>query len=243
MPIPRIYQLVELAEGSSIELDRTASNHAIRVLRLRTKDQLIVFNGQGGEYLAVIETVRRNSALIKIKTFHDISRESSLIIHLGQGVSRGERMDYVIQKAVELGATEITPLFTEYCNVKLTSDRLVTRLIHWQKVAISACEQSGRCIVPKINPPQFLEQWIRHSTGLCFVCHPAESIKSKLPVTSDNRMMLLIGPEGGLSNQEIKKATTFGFQILTLGHRILRTETATVVALTLLQHTYGDLHH
>ena len=163
-------------------------------------------------------------------------------MHLGQGISRGDRMDFTLQKSVELGVSEITPLFTERCGVKLTGDRLAKKKDQWQKIVISACEQSGRVLVPKVNDPIWLEDWLKEPTDdLKINLHPrAQHSIMSLPQQSEN-VRLLIGPEGGLSNEEIDQATQHNFVEVLIGPRVLRTETAALTAITALQCRYGDL--
>jgi len=162
-------------------------------------------------------------------------------VHLGQGISRGERMDYVVQKSVELGVDKITPLYTERCGVKISKERLAKKIAHWQAVAISACEQSGRCVVPQIMQPQTLSEWLSMQSGIAFVCDPKSNQRIPHNTEQPTSLSLLIGPEGGLTDDEIKSAYNAGLQSLSLGPRVLRTETAAVVSLSLVQHLWGDL--
>ena len=162
-----------------------------------------------------------------------------LSVHLGQGLSRGERMNYAIQKSVELGVAAITPLLTERCNVTLSAERLQKRLDHWRKVIISACEQSGRTRIPTIHPPQPMNNWIDHCEGLRFICNFNEDAQAN--TTRSSKASLLVGPEGGLTDNETSYAHQNEFRPLSLGPRVLRTETAAVVALTKLQMKCGDL--
>ncbi len=164
--------------------------------------------------------------------------ESRLQIHLGQGLSRGERMDWAIQKATELGATQITPVISERCEVRLKDERADKRLAHWRQIAISACEQCGRSVIPIIHPPQLLADWLAIEADLKLVLHPvAEPLESHAaPAT----LAFLIGPEGGLNDAEVEQARTAGFQPARLGPRVLRTETAPVVALSVAQQLWGD---
>ena len=154
MRITRIYQPEPLAIGQAFALNPNASSHIVRVLRLRPGALITLFNGEGGEYSAALTAIEKHQAIVKIKEFFAIERESPLKIHLGQGISRGEKMDFTLQKAVELGVTKITPLFTEHGNVKLTDDRLEKRLNHWRSIVISACEQCGRNRIPEILMPE-----------------------------------------------------------------------------------------
>ncbi|WP_440874326.1 16S rRNA (uracil(1498)-N(3))-methyltransferase [Thalassotalea sp. PLHSN55] len=240
---PRIYQNTPLATGQTITLDDDAFGHAVRVLRLKNDDLITVFNGQSAhEYSAKLTNVSKKSAQMMILDVAEKNVESPLNIHLGQGISRGDRMDFTLQKSVELGVNTITPLFTERCGVKLNKERLAKKVEQWQKIVISACEQSGRCIVPVVNEPVLLTQWLEQQTSaLKLNLHPkaSHSIMS-LPI-ENQRVRLLVGPEGGLSDDEITLANDADFQDVLLGPRVLRTETAALTAITALQCRYGDL--
>lgn len=242
MHTPRIYQEEELEVGQSITLDRNAANHVSRVLRMKRGDQLILFNGRGGEYNATLEKVDRNATCAHIDTYSSRITESPLSITLLQGISRGERMDYTIQKAVELGVAEIIPLFTERCTVQLKDDRVIKKLHHWRGVAISACEQSGRTRIPAIRTPLSLQQYLQEhpTTGTALLLDPGATQGFTSLAHPDSRVTLLIGPEGGLSHGEIEHARQAGFLGVRLGPRILRTETAALVACTALQTLWGD---
>lgn len=241
MGISRIFFNGDLVSGQNVLLDLDRSHYILDVLRLKTGDSLILFNGRGEEFQAKLIGIKRKLAEVNIENIVENSTESNLKIHLGQGISRGERMDYAIQKAVELGVAEITPIITERCNVKLDVERSQKRLIHWQKIAISACEQSGRSKIPKIHPPQELSQWIRTATGLLLVCDPQAKSALSHYKTTVLEVSVLIGPEGGFTQDELSLSHTAGFSSLSMGPRTLRTETATIVALTLLQFQWGDL--
>jgi 16S rRNA (uracil1498-N3)-methyltransferase len=237
----RIYQATPLAINTSITLDEKASHHLSRVLRANVGDVLTLFNGEGGEFEAVITQITKKNVLVDIKQFHAREVESPLQIHLAQGIARGEKMDFIVQKAVELGVTHIIPLITERCNVRLDNEREEKRLQHWQSVATSACEQSGRNRIPHISAPQLLPNWLTQvKTDYRFVLTPHVQTKLTKENTSPSAITLLIGPEGGLSEQEIQLATTHHFTALNLGPRVLRTETATVAAVTVLQFAFGD---
>lgn len=242
MTIPRIYYPHPLKTGLLATLDESSSRHLLTVLRLKIGAPLEIFNGQGGAYASVLHACQKKLAVIQTGEWLSTERESPLKIHLGQAISRGERMDYTVQKSVELGVHQITPLFTERCGVQLRVDRAENRVQHWQKIAISASEQCGRCQVPPIENPRSLTEFFAQTTGLRFICSPCDDLKifpeySKLI----SQITLLIGPEGGFSPPEIGQAQQAGFIPLSLGPRILRTETAAVVALTLLQNRWGDL--
>jgi 16S rRNA (uracil1498-N3)-methyltransferase len=243
MPISRIYQAVSLAPDATITLDDQAAHHLARVLRASVNDEVVIFNGRGGEYYCVISHIDKKNVKVHVKEFHTRDVESPLELYLAQGVSRGEKMDYTIQKAVELGVKKIIPVFTERCNVKLDDERLEKRIQHWQSIAIGACEQSGRNQVPEVVLPQSLTKWLQTETAdWRFVLSPhVEKSLSDYKIPSDARVVLLIGPEGGLSEKEMQLAYQHGFLPLSLGPRVLRTETAAVAAITALQCSFGDM--
>ncbi|MGB1262354.1 MAG: 16S rRNA (uracil(1498)-N(3))-methyltransferase [Cognaticolwellia sp.] len=244
---PRIYQAQSFTVGQVQPLSDDAFGHTVRVLRLKDGDLITLFNGfseQEGyfEYQAKLCNVGKKRAEIEIISKDLVTNESPLNIHLGQGISRGERMDFTLQKSVELGVNTITPLFTERCGVKLSGERLEKKREQWQKIVISACEQSGRCTVPIVKPAIYLADWLAQETSaLKLNLHPrAQHSIMDLPA-ENQRVRLLIGPEGGLSDEEITNANSAGFEDVLLGPRVLRTETAALTAITALQCRYGDL--
>jgi 16S rRNA (uracil1498-N3)-methyltransferase len=240
----RIYQRIPLSPDAMIQLDDQASHYVAHVLRAAINEELIIFNGEGGEYSAVITAINKKNTTVKIKKFNPRESESSLELYLAQGISRGEKMDYTIQKAVELGIKKILPLLTERSTVKLDEERRIKRQQHWQSVAISACEQSGRNHVPVVLMPEsFTKGLSMLSADWKFLLSPTSNRRLKeLPIQSTQHIILLIGPEGGLSENEIQEASRNGFLPLNLGPRILRTETAAVAAITALQCYFGDLN-
>jgi 16S rRNA (uracil1498-N3)-methyltransferase len=242
MRISRIYHpgIIHIAE--EVILSKNASNHLLRVLRTKPNAAVCLFDGKGNEYAGALMPSRDALAVVKVEAKVENASESPLQLHLGQGISRGEKMDFVIQKAVELGVTKITPLFTHYCEVKLSEERSTKRLQHWQSVAIHACEQSGRNYLPSIEPPQTLLAWLQQrNESLRLAFHPQATVRlAELPGHVKD-VAILIGPEGGLSAAEIQLATAHQFQILSLGPRILRTETAALAAIALLQCKWGDI--
>jgi 16S rRNA (uracil1498-N3)-methyltransferase len=241
MTIPRIFVAAKLESKQEIILDISSSKRLLQVLRLKVNDSLIVFNDNSkGEYRAIIIAINKQRVVILLEDFIQRDRESPLQIHLGQGISRGEKMDFTVQKAVELGVNMITPLFTERCNVKLASERLAKRLQHWQGVAISAAEQSGRCHSAKILPAQALENWLLQATGLRLILDPGATSKLSAIKDSYSSVTLLVGSEGGLSSREIIFAKQNKFLPVKLGSRILRTETAALAAISVLQAQWGD---
>jgi len=237
----RIYTNQRLASNDRLELETDSARHIARVLRMRIGDQLTLFNGQGGEYTAEITQLDKSSVILQVGSFRDQNVESCLDIELVQAISRGERMDITIQKAVELGVNKIQPLFTSRCNVKLTGNRLIKKLAHWQKIAISACEQSGRNRVPEISPPLDVILWLRSLDGTSngLILDPGSGVSCR-DLTAMNDILLLVGPEGGLTDTEISTANASGLTSVRLGPRILRTETAAMAMIATLQALWGD---
>ncbi|MCB2250461.1 16S rRNA (uracil(1498)-N(3))-methyltransferase [Pseudomonas chlororaphis] len=221
------------------ELPEAQAHYIGRVLRMAEGDALQLFDGSGHEFRGTLLEVGKKRVVVRLDESFAGQVESPLRIHLGQGLSRGERMDWAIQKATELGVNDITPIFSERCEVRLKDERADKRLTHWRQVAISACEQCGRSRVPVIHPPVLLADWIKQTQAdLKLVLHPvAEPLESHAkPAT----LAFLIGPEGGLSDAEVVQAQDAGFLPARLGPRVLRTETAPVVALAVAQQLWGD---
>lgn len=239
----RVYQQQALKVNTTIQLDEQASHYLSRVLRMAVGDKITLFNGEGGEYEAVIEQITKKFIQVAVAKFSSRDAESPINITLAQGLARGEKMDLIVQKAVELGVKHIVPLITERCNVKLDGSREEKRVQHWQSVAISACEQSGRNFVPSVSAPITLQNWLPQAKAdKCFVLSP--HVANKLPeekLKPGANIILLIGPEGGLSDVEVDAAIKSGFLPLNLGPRVLRTETAPLAAIAMLQTKYGDL--
>jgi len=241
--IPRIHTRENLSPGDSVELDEPAAGHVGRVLRLRPGDALVLFNGDGREYDAILETVDKRRVAARLERAREPATESPLAITLGQVLSRGDRMDYAIQKSVELGACDIMPLTSERCEVRLDARRAEKRRRHWQQVAISAAEQSGRCRVPGIAPVTPLRDWLGQQAGVADSLRLVLHHHSEQPLaerTPPARVTLLVGPEGGLTEDEVEAARASGFIPLALGPRVMRTETAPVAALALCQWLWGD---
>lgn len=240
---PRIYQQSQFAINESVNLSDDAFGHVVRVLRLKAGDAITLFNGEEAfQYHATLTHVSKKSAQVDIISKEEVLSESPLNIHLGQGISRGDRMDFTLQKSVELGVNTITPLFTERCGVKLNAERLEKKRQQWQKIVISACEQSGRAIVPIVTEPMQLSDWLKQQTSALKInLHPkAQHSIMSLPM-ENNRVRLLIGPEGGLTDEEITQANQSDYHDVLLGPRVLRTETAALTAITALQCKFGDL--
>lgn len=241
MRVPRIFHAGRLQPHEALELSESAANHVARVLRMREQAALVIFNGEGGEYQARITHIEKRRVVVSLNEFINRDVESPLRLTLAQGISRGERMDYTLQKAVELGITTIVPLLTEHCVVELKGERLEKRLEHWRGVVIGACEQCGRNRLPELQPVMTLSAWLTKSVEgkRLLLDHRAEgSINTLDPASS---FTLLVGPEGGLSPAEQQQAISSGYQGIRLGPRVLRTETAALVALSALQARFGDL--
>ncbi|MBV7314073.1 16S rRNA (uracil(1498)-N(3))-methyltransferase [Shewanella sp. NIFS-20-20] len=242
MRIPRIYQATELALNCHVSLDEDGAAHIGRVLRMNAGEQISVFNGDGHDYVARITESGKKHVSIEIIDVKVNHSESPLNLHLGQVISRGDRMDFTIQKSVELGVNTITPLFSERCGVKLSGERLEKKIHQWQKIAISACEQSGRSVVPIIRPAMELQHWCSEATAaLKLNLHPRAASGISGLSLDNRRVRLLIGPEGGLSPEEIAMTENYQFTDVLLGPRVLRTETASLTAISLLQLHLGDL--
>ncbi len=240
MRIPRIFTPQALIPNSSLVLAEGQSHYLSKVLRMQAGRELILFNGEGGEYSAEISAAHKKYVDVSVKEFSAENRQSHLQLELAIGVSRGERMDWVLQKATELGVTKITPLMTERTEVKLGGERADKKMEHWQQILISACEQCQRNILPGLSEPRNFSEWISECDAeLKFVLHHRDN--QGLPQDKNTQSVaLLIGPEGGLDEDEIVQAIAQKFSPLTLGPRVLRTETAPVAAISLVQFLWGD---
>ncbi|MGH8320323.1 MAG: 16S rRNA (uracil(1498)-N(3))-methyltransferase [Gammaproteobacteria bacterium] len=244
MRIPRIYTPQPLVTQRSVLLEAASSKHLLSVLRLKPGASLVLFDGSGHEYDARLESTENRKARVRTGSERTNYGESPLHITLAQGISRGERMDFTIQKAVELGVAEIIPLLTERSVVRLDEKQAARKREHWQQLVIAACEQSGRVRVPPVCAPAPLDSLFSANQphDLKLLLEPdTDSAISGLSPPVKNQILLLVGPEGGLSEAERDAASRAGFQGVRLGPRILRTETAALVALSLLQARWGDL--
>ena len=245
MRIPRIYTEQALQGDASLTLEPAASRHLSRALRKGPGEKIIIFNGTGGQYTAEIIALGKKAVHVHCQQLDTLERESVLSTHLGIALSRGERMDWVVQKATELGVTSIHPLHTENTGVKITADRVDKKLRHWRNTVISACEQCGRNRLPSIAEPQELDTWLHNTDAdLKLVLHPSSQRPNdgtKDSQAKPSSVALLIGPEGGLTEGEIGAAQMAGFEAIQLGPRVLRTETAPLVALAMLQARWGDI--
>ncbi len=242
MRTPRIYHPTPLYPSDSVDLSDDAAGHVGRVLRMQEGHEVLLFDGSGAQFPATITDVTKRAVRVTVSHRIENNCESPLNIHLGQVVSRGDKMEFTIQKSVELGVSTITPLISERCGVKLDPKRFAKKLQQWQKIVIAACEQCGRNIVPEIRPVMQLEEWCSEPTeALKLNLHPrAKYSVSTLPEPIA-RVRLLIGPEGGLSTEEIAMTRNYKFEETLLGPRVLRTETAALTAITALQIRFGDL--
>jgi 16S rRNA (uracil1498-N3)-methyltransferase len=271
MRISRIYFGEKLASETTAILSADISHYLGKVLRLKSGDQIHLFNETDGEFLASVSNVKKSAVEVDIGSMVRAAEAATLQINLALGISRGDRMDYGIQKSSELGVSRITPLYTEYGEVRLKADRVENKLRHWSKIAVSASEQSGRLDIAEVTAPCGLEQWARDlPVGLNIMLEPSGSqqlsaeLSSKLSLglspelspelspqlspqqqnsqnSSVKNVNLIIGPEGGFSAKEIQWAEQAGFLITSLGKRILRTETAPVASLAIIQHLFGDM--
>ena len=243
MPRHRLFISQPIAHDQNVEIDGERAHYLKRVLRMKAGSELVLFTGDGYDYPAEVTAARKSRLVLRIgKGVHNDS-ESPLNIRLVQGISRGERMDFAVQKATELGVRRITPVFTEFSVVKLNPERAKRRMQHWQKIAQSACEQCGRNQVPPIDAPVTLKDYFVETSAadhrIAFVPGAAATLHdlTEPPRTID----LLVGPEGGFSEREVGDAAHVGFFTVSLGPRILRSETAALTAVTMVQSKWGDL--
>lgn len=239
----RFYSAENLIIGVTVKLSENAATHATRALRLNEGDVINLFNGDGFDYACELILVKKNEVLAKVKSSAAINNEPPLNITLLQGISSGDRMDYTIQKAVELGITHIQPIATERSVVKLSAERAEKRVEHWQNVVISACEQCGRATIPIVSAPKTLANWLAanpQATSMRVLLNPIGAKRLAEMAKPDGEIQLLIGAEGGLSNTEIDTAISHGFQSVILGPRILRTETAALAAMSVMHTLWGD---
>ena len=246
MKISRFYQMSDLELGEILPLSKDNFRHAIQVLRLKINDPLIMFNGRGGEYYAHIQSVAKRQALITIDSFDPVERESSLHSTMFLAMIKPDKMDFAIQKMVELGVTEIQPIYTKRSVIKIKPNRLEKKMLHWQGIIIAACEQSGRTVIPIIHEPKALNECIESkSFENAFVMLPGDHTsiaeQQHLNKYRDN-ISLLIGPEGGFTSEEEKMIQQKDITPICFGKRILRAETAAISGLTACQLFWGDLN-
>ncbi|MCP3673871.1 MAG: 16S rRNA (uracil(1498)-N(3))-methyltransferase [Gammaproteobacteria bacterium] len=240
MRLSRFFISGALTVGSEVQLSKEVSSHIHRVLRLKVENEIQLFNGNGNNYQANITHIGKVVS-VNIHSSAPGNKESALVIHLGQAISRGERMDFTLQKAVELGVTTITPLISERVQFRFDDKRIKRKMSHWQKIIESACEQSGRTQITQLNQPVELQQWltISEEPGLLFEPNATARLTE---IEQSSAIRLLVGPEGGLSDNEIQTVLeNTSFKAVSLGPRILRTETAALSAISILQAIFGDI--
>jgi 16S rRNA (uracil1498-N3)-methyltransferase len=252
MRLTRVYVEAPVTSGKRLIVEGSAANHITRVLRLRSGDALTVFDGSGGEFGARIEEFRKDAVVVTVEEHRPSDRESPLTLTLAQGISRGERMDWIIQKATELGTSRIVPLFTKRSVVRLDERQAERKLQHWRAIAVAACEQCGRNEVPELATPiDFFDVLPADSSGATrLLLSPTGDLRIEdlhavdglnVGNSASKAITVLIGPEGGLEDVEQEAALAAGFKAVRLGPRVLRTETAAIAALTIIQHHFGDL--
>lgn len=246
MRISRFYLPENYHDNRTLELSKEQAHYALTVLRLKDGHQIEIFDGQGRYASAIIHHTSRRSAKVEIGQIQQANNESPLQTTLVQGISKGDRMDFSLQKSVELGVTAIQPVFTERVDVKLKDDKLEKRRQQWQSIVVNACEQAGRCYVPEVLPLITLDAYLaqacqKHSQGM--VCDPyaAQTLNNIPPPKPDRPVNILVGPEGGLTPNEVTQAVENGFSAIRLGPRILRTETAGPAMLAIAQSLWGDI--
>ena len=236
----RVHSYSDLVLGESTVLDERSSHHLERVLRIKVNDNVTVFNGDGYNYPSQVSAIAQGRVTVDPLSKEHAGNESPLTTHLGLAVSKGDRFDWAIKKATELGVSSISPILSQRVDVRLSPERWKKKQEHWQQIVVSACEQCGRAIIPEVSPPKPLADWVKMAEAdYKFCLHPG--VGDVLPDAHPSSISLLIGPEGGLSDDEVMLASDNGFLGLHLGPRILRTETAPLVALSVFGTQWGDL--
>jgi len=238
--VPRIFCDIRLGPGAQFALAPDAAQHVSRALRLKAGDALTLFDGRGGEYEAAIQRIDRDRVDVKVGAWRDVEREASVRVGLAQGLPEADKMDWIIQKAVELGAAWIQPLVCDRSVVRLSGERAERRQAHWRRVAVAACEQSGRNAIPEVRPTLTFLSWIAAESEV-----PRWMLVPGAPPLAAHAapagpIELLVGPEGGLSEREVDLAASRRFEPLSLGPRVLRTETAPIAALAAIHALWGD---
>lgn len=236
--VPRLYVGADLSPHSRLVLPEDTAHHAARVLRLREGELALLFDGRGGEYEARLSMPGRGQVVAEIGERREVERESPLAVTLVQAVSSGEKMDFTIQKAVELGVAAIQPVLTVKSVVRLSAEREEKKLAHWKRVAIAACEQCGRNRIPDIGAPMPLERYRAPAESSKILLSPSGA--AKLAALARNPVTLAVGPEAGFSDEEAELLQRAGFVPARLGQRVLRTETAALAALAALNALAGD---
>jgi 16S rRNA (uracil1498-N3)-methyltransferase len=244
MRIPRVHVAQPLGPGHQVMLPEQAGEHLARVLRLERGHPLILFNGDGREYDATLASLAKRAVCAEVTAIRPVDRESPLQLTLAQGIARGEKMDWILQKATELGVVRIVPVVTERTEVKLDEERAERRVLHWNQVIAGACEQSGRTRLPQLEAPQRLDRWLSalgDDPSLRLALVPGGTLGPRELPPMMHGALLCVGPEGGLSENDTALLLQSNFRALRLGPRILRTETAGVAALAALQALWGDM--
>ena len=244
MRTPRFYQEIDVEIGQQQSLSALNHRHAIQVLRLKVDEALILFDGKGGEYLAKISVVNKRASSVLLESFNDVDRESALNSTLVLSTIKSDKMDFAIQKAVELGVTNIQPMTSQRSVIKIKADRMQKKLQHWQAIILGACEQSGRTQVPILEEPVSLETALKkHSSDFCIGMLPTSTEKfSDLKLTNEQQQIaLFIGPEGGFTKEEEQLMQRYQINTVNFGSRIMRAETAVIAGLTACQQQWGDL--
>jgi 16S rRNA (uracil1498-N3)-methyltransferase len=241
MASPRIFCDFRLGPGAQFPLPQDAANHVGRALRLRPGDALVVFDGRGGEYEAVIQRIDRDRVEVKTGAYHAEDREAPIEVGLVQGLPEADKMDWILQKSVELGIAWVQPVVCERSVVRLSGERAARREAHWQRVVVAACEQCGRNRVPALRPTLAFRDWAAQpSQAARWMLAPGAGESLAARPAPAGPVELLVGPEGGLSEREFDIAATIGFEALALGPRVLRAETAPLAALAAMQALWGD---
>ena len=236
----RVYSSSPLTSGQVCGLDEHASHHLARVLRAKVGTQVSVFNGDGHDYLGHIDAMSKQHVTVNITSVKSLHTESTLHTCLALAVSKCDRFDWAIKKATELGVTSIVPILSHRVDVRLSPERWLKKRAHWQQAVISACEQSGRAVIPEVVSPEPLDSWVASVEADCkYLLDPA--LDSEETSTTPESVAILIGPEGGFTSEELRLASEFGFYALRLGPRVLRTETAPLVALSVIGARWGDI--
>jgi 16S rRNA (uracil1498-N3)-methyltransferase len=244
MRIPRVHVDQPLGPGHEVLLPEQSGEHVARVLRLERGHPLILFNGDGCEYEATLASLAKRAVTAEVTAVRAVERESPLRLTLAQGIARGEKMDWILQKATELGVARIVPIVTERTEVKLDEERAERRVLHWTQVIAGACEQSGRTRLPQLEMPQRLDRWLSaldDDGPLRLALIPGGDVGARDLPAMPHGALLCVGPEGGFSDKDIAMLQQSAFRALRLGPRILRTETAGIAALAALQALQGDL--
>ena len=240
MPSPRIHCDIRLGPGAQFSLAPEAAQHVSRALRLKVGDSVTVFDGRGGEYDAVLQRIDRGRVDVKVGAFRDVEREAAVTVGLVQGLPEADKMDWIVQKAVELGVAWIQPVVCDRSVVRLAADRAARREAHWKRVAVAACEQTGRNQVPEVRPTLPFQSWLAEAppTPRWMLTPGAPALAQRAPPTEP--FEILVGPEGGLSEREAEVALLRHCEPVSLGQRVLRTETAALAALAAIHALWGD---